>query len=79
MVPKIIDPHEIAEITVKFGTPINAAVYPEVTRPIQLDAFKITSCGTYQQGNRLSNIRSYRVKRKGDADTVLDRVKLKKE
>jgi hypothetical protein len=43
MVPKIIDPHEIAEITVKFGTPINAAVYPEVTRPIQLDAFKITS------------------------------------
>jgi hypothetical protein len=43
MVPKIINPHEIAEITVKFGTPIYAAMYPDVKRPTQLDAFKITS------------------------------------
>ena len=34
---------EVVAIMVKFGTPVQAAIYPDVIRPTKFDAFKITS------------------------------------
>jgi hypothetical protein len=41
--PKLRIPHESVDTMAKFGTPVKAAMNPDVTRPTELEAFKITS------------------------------------
>lgn len=41
--PKLSTPHAIVATMVRFGTPVKAAMKPDVTRPTELEAFKITS------------------------------------
>jgi hypothetical protein len=41
--PKMTMPHEIVAAMVRFMTPVNAAMYPDVIRPTKFDEFKMTS------------------------------------
>jgi hypothetical protein len=43
IMPKVTRPLEIVATIIKFGTPVNAAMNPDVTRATQLDTFKITN------------------------------------
>jgi hypothetical protein len=43
IMPKMTRPPEIDAAIIKFGTPVDAAMNPDMTLATQLDTFKITS------------------------------------